>query len=160
MTEIYLDSPASGLRAVAAGLLEKGCRLAAAFAEDRRAVEGRDYVYYVFEQPGDPRYLLVRTPIPADDPAFPSVAAGIPAANWQEREIQDWFGLVAEGHPNPRRIAIEARIPRPVDLPHAAFTEGRQDFVGAEFDAYGKGHSCQTSLPQKTSVKIGLNIGF
>src|SRR5579859_4681058 len=51
-------------------------------------------------------------------------------------------------------IAIEARVPRPVDLSHAAFTEGRQNFVGAEFVAYGKGHSCQTSLPQKISVKI------
>jgi Ni,Fe-hydrogenase III component G len=58
----------------------------------------------------DPHYLLVRTPIAADDPAFPSVAAGIPAANWQEREIQDWFGLVAEGHPNPRRVALHDKL--------------------------------------------------
>jgi Ni,Fe-hydrogenase III large subunit/Ni,Fe-hydrogenase III component G len=111
MTEIYLDSPVSDVRAVAADLLEKGCRLAAAFAEDRRAVEARDYVYYVFEQPQDRRYLLVRTPIAAGTPAFPSVAAGIPAANWQEREIQDWFGLVAEGHPNPRRVALHDNWP-------------------------------------------------
>jgi Ni,Fe-hydrogenase III large subunit/Ni,Fe-hydrogenase III component G len=111
MTEIYLDSPASKVRAVAAGLLEKGCRLAAAFAEDRRAVEARDYVYYVFEQAHDPRYLLVRTTIPTGDPVFLSVAAEIPAANWQEREIQDWFGLVAEGHPNPRRVALHDNWP-------------------------------------------------
>jgi Ni,Fe-hydrogenase III large subunit/Ni,Fe-hydrogenase III component G len=111
MTEIYLDSPPSELRAVAAGLLEKGCRLAAAFAEDRRAVEAHDYVYYVFEQPHDPHYLLVRTPIAAGGPVFPSIAAAIPAANWQEREIQDWFGLVAEGHPNPRRVALHDNWP-------------------------------------------------
>jgi len=110
-TAVYLDSPASELRAVAAGLLEKGCRLAAVFAEDRRTVEARDYVYYVFEQSNDPRYLLVRTPIPAGDPVFPSIAAAIPAANWQEREIQDWFGLVAEGHPNPRRVALHDNWP-------------------------------------------------
>ena len=111
MTEIYLDSPVSDVRAVAADLLEKGCRLAAAFAEDRRSVEACDYIYHVFEQPHDSRYLLVRTTITAGDPAFPSVAAGIPAANWQEREIQDWFGIVAEGHPNPRRVALHDNWP-------------------------------------------------
>jgi Ni,Fe-hydrogenase III large subunit len=30
----------------------------------------------------------------------------LPAANWQEREIQDLFGLKLEGHPNPRRCAL------------------------------------------------------
>jgi Ni,Fe-hydrogenase III large subunit/Ni,Fe-hydrogenase III component G len=111
MTEVCLDTPVSGLPAVAANLLEKGCRLAAAFAEDRIAAEACYYVYYVFEQPGDARYLMVRTPVPADDPVFPSMAATIPAANWQEREIQDWFGLLAEGHPNPRRVALHDNWP-------------------------------------------------
>jgi Ni,Fe-hydrogenase III large subunit/Ni,Fe-hydrogenase III component G len=111
MTEIYLDTPVAGLSAVAASLLVKGCRLAATFAEDRIAAEACYYVYYVFEQPGDAHYLTVRTPVPADDPVFPSMAATIPAANWQEREIQDWFGLVAEGHPNPRRVALHDNWP-------------------------------------------------
>jgi len=111
MTEIYLDSRASELRAVVAGLLEKGGRLAATFAEDRSREESCYLVYYIFEQPAEPRYLLVRTPVPADDPVFPSLAAEIPAANWQEREIQDWFGLVAEGHPNPRRVALHDNWP-------------------------------------------------
>jgi Ni,Fe-hydrogenase III large subunit/Ni,Fe-hydrogenase III component G len=111
MTEIYLDTPVSGLSAVAASLLVKGCRLAATFAEDRTAAEACYYVYYAFEQPGDARYLMVRVPVPADDPVFPSMAATIPAANWQEREIQDWFGLVAEGHPNPRRVALHDNWP-------------------------------------------------
>jgi Ni,Fe-hydrogenase III large subunit len=31
--------------------------------------------------------------------------------NWQEREIQDWFGLIAEGHPNPRRVALHDNWP-------------------------------------------------
>jgi len=111
MTEIYLDSPVSSIPAVAANLLEKGCRFGATFAEDRTAEEACFYVYYVFEQPGDTRYLLVRTAVPAADPVFPSVAATIPAANWQEREIQDWFGLIAEGHPNPRRVALHDNWP-------------------------------------------------
>ena len=86
-------------------------RVAAVFAEDRCAPEGRFYNYYVFEHPADPRYLLVRALIPADNPAFPSLAAEIPAVNWQEREIQDWFGLTATGHPNPRRVALHDNWP-------------------------------------------------
>lgn len=111
MTEVYLDLPVSDLRTAAARYLASGCRLTATFAEDRTAAESRYYVYYVFEQPQDPHYLLVRTPIDADHPAFPSLAAEIPALNWQEREIQDWFGLVAEGHPNPRRVALHDNWP-------------------------------------------------
>ena len=30
----------------------------------------------------------------------------MPAANWQEREIQDLFGIKLIGHPNPRRCAL------------------------------------------------------
>ncbi|HME10618.1 MAG TPA: NADH-quinone oxidoreductase subunit C [Bryobacteraceae bacterium] len=111
MKEIYLDAAASEVRAVAAGLLASGCRLTATFAEDRTAMEACFYVYYVFEQPGDPRYLLVRTPVAASRPVFPSLAAEIPAVNWQDREIQDWFGLTAEGHPNPRRVALHDNWP-------------------------------------------------
>src|SRR5437899_371900 len=105
MTETYIDSSPSNVRELTARLLEEGCRLAATFAEDRTVEDYRYYVYYVFERPADPRYLLVRTPISTTDPVFPSLAAEIPAVNWQDREIQDWFGLVAEGHPNPRRVA-------------------------------------------------------
>ncbi len=111
MNEIYLDAAAPEVREVAARLLATGCRLTATFAEDRTALEACFYVYYVFEQPGDSRYLLVRTPIDARRPVFPSLAAEIPAVNWQEREIQDWFGLTAEDHPNPRRVALHDNWP-------------------------------------------------
>ena len=81
-------------------------RLVAVFAEDRVAAEGVFYNYYVFEQPGEPCYLVCQAPIRAREPRFPSLAAELPAVNWQEREIQDWFGLEATGHPNPRRVAL------------------------------------------------------
>jgi Ni,Fe-hydrogenase III large subunit/Ni,Fe-hydrogenase III component G len=110
--EIYLDLSDSNIPPVAEYLRRTfSARLAAVFAEDRRAAEGCFYNYYVFEHPADPRYLLVRAPIPADNPAFPSLAAEIPAVNWQEREIQDWFGLTAIGHPNSRRVALHDNWP-------------------------------------------------
>ena len=86
-------------------------RLVAVFAEDRVAAEGVFYNYYVFEQPGERCYLIFQAPISPDQPSFPSLAAELPAVNWQEREIQDWFGLEATGHPNPRRVALHDNWP-------------------------------------------------
>jgi Ni,Fe-hydrogenase III large subunit/Ni,Fe-hydrogenase III component G len=109
--EVHVDSPASGVPTITARLLADGCRLASVFAEDRTETEACYFLYYVFEHSEDLRYLLVRAPVPAGNPVFPSLAAELPAVNWQEREIQDWFGLVAEGHPNPRRVALHDNWP-------------------------------------------------
>lgn len=91
--------------------LRSSCRLAAVFAEDRRAAEGIFYVYWVFEKPGDEHYHILPAEVPPEDPEFPSISEELPAANWQEREIQDWFGLRATGHPNPRRVALHDNWP-------------------------------------------------
>lgn len=86
-------------------------RLVAVFAEDRVAPEGAFYNYYIFERSDDPCYLALRAAIPAGDARFPSLASALPAVNWQEREIHDWFGIVAEDHPNPRRVALHDNWP-------------------------------------------------
>ncbi len=110
--ELYLDLTGQAIGTVADYLgREFGARVIAVFAEDRRREEGHFNNYYVFDHPHDRRYLLVRTPIPAEQPSFPSLAAEFPALNWMEREIQDWFGLTAIGHPNPRRVALHDNWP-------------------------------------------------
>src|SRR5258708_38715957 len=86
-------------------------RVVTVFAEDRRSAEGVFFNHYVFERKDDTRYLIVRAPVRVDDPTFPSLSAELPAVNWQEREIQDWFGLKAVGHPNPRRVALHYNCP-------------------------------------------------
>lgn len=88
-----------------------GARIVAVFAEDRRADDGVFFNYYVFEQRGNSSYLILRAPVRPDDLEFPSLSAELPAVNWQEREIQDWFGLKAVGHPNPRRVAMHDNWP-------------------------------------------------
>ncbi|MBI3683249.1 MAG: NADH-quinone oxidoreductase subunit C [Acidobacteria bacterium] len=90
---------------------EYGARLVTVFAEDRVEPEGLFYNYYVFEQRPNPQFLILQVPIPADDRRFPSLAEDLPNVNWQEREIQDWFGLEAAGHPNPRRVALHDNWP-------------------------------------------------
>jgi Ni,Fe-hydrogenase III large subunit/Ni,Fe-hydrogenase III component G len=110
--EIYMLLRDSDVRDIAEYLRrEFGARLVAVFAEDRRAAENVFYIYYVFEQTGNTEYLILKAPVRADDARFPSLSAELPAVNWQEREIQDWFGLMAEGHPNPRRVALHDNWP-------------------------------------------------
>jgi len=110
--EIYIFVSESDIRTLIEYLRnEFTARLAAVFAEDRRCADGVFFNYYVLEVKGDPRYLLVRTPVRADHAEFLSLSAELPAVNWQEREIQDWFGLKATGHPNPRRVALHDNWP-------------------------------------------------
>jgi Ni,Fe-hydrogenase III large subunit/Ni,Fe-hydrogenase III component G len=92
-------------------LAEHKARLVTVFAEDRVNAEGVFYNYYVFDRPGDPAWVILKASIPKDHPSFPSLAAEFPAVNWQEREIQDWFGIEAAGHPNPRRVALHDNWP-------------------------------------------------
>jgi Ni,Fe-hydrogenase III large subunit/Ni,Fe-hydrogenase III component G len=86
-------------------------RIVTVFAEDRAKSEGVFYNYYVFDRPGDASWVILKAPIPELVPSFPSLAAEYPAINWQEREIQDWYGLEAVGHPNPRRVALHDNWP-------------------------------------------------
>jgi Ni,Fe-hydrogenase III large subunit/Ni,Fe-hydrogenase III component G len=88
-----------------------GARLVTVFAEDRCSREAAFFNYYVFEQKGSAQYLVLRCSVRADSPEFPSLSAQLPSVNWQEREIQDWFGLKAIGHPNPRRVALHDNWP-------------------------------------------------
>ena len=92
-------------------LAEYQARLVTVFAEDRVKEEGVFYNYYVFDRRGDAAWVILKAPVPADHPSFPSLAAELPSVNWQEREIQDWFGLEAAGHPNPRRVALHDNWP-------------------------------------------------
>ncbi len=91
-----------------------GARPASVFAEDERAAAGRFVVSYVFALGERQGYLVVRSAISPERPEFPSLAAALPAVNWQEREVQDWMGLAAVGHPNPRRAALHDNWPQGV----------------------------------------------
>jgi Ni,Fe-hydrogenase III large subunit/Ni,Fe-hydrogenase III component G len=88
-----------------------GARVAAVFAEDRRREEDCFHVYHVLEFPHEPVYLLVSTRVDSRNTRLPSLSAEIPALNWQEREIQDMFGIPLDAHPNPRRVALHDNWP-------------------------------------------------
>jgi Ni,Fe-hydrogenase III large subunit/Ni,Fe-hydrogenase III component G len=81
-------------------------RLMSLFASDEREATGRFVLHQMWSLPRLRTFLDISTPIDPAEPSFPSIAAKHPAANWFEREVMDFFGLVPEGHPNPARVAL------------------------------------------------------
>ena len=76
------------------------------FADDARQTEGVFHLYHVFALDAAHGFIILRAPVPPDKPEFASLTNAIPGVNWQEREVQDLFGLKLIGHPNPRRCAL------------------------------------------------------
>jgi len=83
-----------------------GCAAGECFADDVRAQEKAFHLYYVFALDAVHAFFILRVPVPPAQPEFTSLTNAIPAVNWQEREIQDLFGLQLIGHPNARRCAL------------------------------------------------------
>jgi NADH-quinone oxidoreductase subunit C len=50
--------------------------------------------------------VFMKTKVPREDPRVASVCEVWPAANWQEREVYDLFGITFEGHPDMRRMLL------------------------------------------------------
>jgi len=50
--------------------------------------------------------VFLKTLVPRDDPHIPSLCDVWPAANWQEREVYDMFGIVFDDHPDLRRMLL------------------------------------------------------
>lgn len=105
--ELYLHAKLELAGALCSVLYKKHQgRLAGIFAEDARAEHKAFSIYYLLALDIAHAFVLVCVPIPVNQPEFNSVTNAFPAANWQEREIQDLFGLRLVGHPNPRRCAL------------------------------------------------------
>jgi Ni,Fe-hydrogenase III large subunit/Ni,Fe-hydrogenase III component G len=105
--ELTLEAEAAALPAFADRVvLGLGGRLMSLFASDERRAAGRFVVHHVWSLPQHRTFLHIAAPIDPAAPSFPSIAATHPAANWFEREVMDFFGLVADGHPNPARVAL------------------------------------------------------
>lgn len=48
--------------------------------------------------------IRIKSFLPASNPTIESITPIYPAANWQERETYDFYGIVFTGHPNLARI--------------------------------------------------------
>jgi Ni,Fe-hydrogenase III large subunit/Ni,Fe-hydrogenase III component G len=104
---------AEDVPAAAAELTALGFGLATLAATDDEANAGRDLeVRYVFEPiagaapPLPDLFVTLEVSLDPARPAVPSISDRIPAASWHEREAHDLFGVVFEGHPDPRPLVV------------------------------------------------------
>ena len=68
--------------------------------------EPRYELVYVLVSLANRLRLRMKVRLAADDPHVVTVCDVWPAANWLEREVWDLFGIVFDGHPDPRRLLM------------------------------------------------------
>jgi len=68
--------------------------------------ERRFLIAYHLSSPSHPHRLRMRVWIPEGDERCPTVTSVWPTANFHEREVFDFFGVVFDGHPDLRRIEM------------------------------------------------------
>lgn len=90
---------------------EKAGILRVMFAVDERATDNCFKIYAVFSEQGKDVFHIPFFKLKEGNLKYKSITDAIPAAHWYEREIMDMFGLVPEGHPDPRRLVFHDSFP-------------------------------------------------
>lgn len=107
LNEVYFHAPMGLVSGFCAHLYRTwNARLVSLFADDARSSEEVFHLYYVLALDAAHGFIILRVPVSSEAPEFTALCNAIPAVNWQEREVQDMFGLKLVGHPNPRRCAL------------------------------------------------------
>jgi NADH-quinone oxidoreductase subunit C len=88
-----------------------GCRFATASCVDTR--RGFEILYH-FSKDQTGQFISLRVIVPRENPTIESLGKDLPAAEWIEREIAEFFGVTFEGHPDPRRLLSSED--RPLDF--------------------------------------------
>ncbi|HJZ77362.1 MAG TPA: NADH-quinone oxidoreductase subunit C [Vicinamibacterales bacterium] len=103
-------APADALPALARALRDRP-DLAFTFLAELTAVdfwptEPRFEVVYILVSPAKRLRLRLKVRLNGDAAHLATVTSVWPAANWLEREVWDLFGIVFDGHPDPRRLLM------------------------------------------------------
>ena len=110
--ELYRELSNDEFRDYCISLSESGnFLLRLMFATDERAVDGYFKIYVVFSRKGEDVFHIPFTKLKEDNTTYASLTPHIPAVHWYEREIRDMFGLIAEGHPDPRGLVFHDAFP-------------------------------------------------
>ena len=87
-------------------------RFTTLIGNDERPLGGNFVLYYVFAIPREDVFFLLEVPVDPRTMEVPSVSTLVEAASWFEREIRDWFGVIA--FPNVHRLASHPDWPEDV----------------------------------------------
>jgi NADH-quinone oxidoreductase subunit C len=73
---------------------------------DRFTEERRFEVYYGLVNMQERRRIRIKVRVEEEDAVLPTLTGLYRAANWNERECFDMFGIRFDGHPDPRRMYL------------------------------------------------------
>ena len=131
-TEIHCTVDLAAVTALAGSLrADFGAELLFMAAVDRRTDRGAFHVHYLFGPEREPWLFHATAAVPAANPAIPSLATFCYPASRFEREIYDLFGIVADGHPDPRPLVRHGFWP-------TDYFPLRQDAVPRDFTDDGR----------------------
>lgn len=81
------------------------------YATDKRK-EGNGFgIHALFSIDESHEWMLITAFLPEENPRYESLTKTIMAAHWYERYAMDMFGIVAVGHPDPRRLVHHENVP-------------------------------------------------
>jgi Ni,Fe-hydrogenase III large subunit/Ni,Fe-hydrogenase III component G len=92
--------------AVEALVNELHARFMISVGTDTRSISDDFAILHLFSLDREHLYVLLESPVSADDLKIESITGIIPGANWAEREYRDAIGVHPEGHPDPRRLLL------------------------------------------------------
>ncbi|MDD2400856.1 MAG: NADH-quinone oxidoreductase subunit C [Clostridia bacterium] len=89
-----------------------GYPLISMFANDEQSLCDKYAVYYVFADREQGILLIIKTLVDPNKMEIRSITKKVHAAALYEREINDLFGIVPVGHPNPKRLVFHSNWPQ------------------------------------------------
>jgi len=107
-TTIYVsrDHLAAVVRALRDSADLKFSFLAELTATDYWPREPRFEVVYILVSLEKKLRVRMKVRLDGSDAHLPTISSIFPGANWLEREVWDLFGIIFDGHPDPRRLLM------------------------------------------------------
>lgn len=109
-----VELPAGQFRKAATLFKKHGFFLLTLAGVDERQINGYFTVYAIFSPPTGKKIIETRITLDPGNPHYPSITPVFPSAHWLEREIKDMLGIVPQGHPDLRRLAVHPDWPEHV----------------------------------------------
>lgn len=88
-----------------------GLPLSLVYGTDDRKEQNTFGVHAVLSLDEEAKWIMISTSVSEKSPTYPSLTRTLMASHWYERYLKDMFGVIPEGHPDPRRLVHHENIP-------------------------------------------------